>query len=103
MHERDTQTTEAARSLPIGPAGAHKPVVSRPNGGLLMTRADLDLAERSLPMVTIRVEKRYGPATVHSSVTAPSVEQALALAGEGARVVFPIDAELFFASAKANS
>ncbi len=68
-----------------------------------MTRADLDLAGRSLPMVTIRVEKRYGPATVHSRVTAPTVEQALALAGEGARVVSPIDTELFFASAKANS
>jgi hypothetical protein len=54
-------------------------------------------------MVTIRVEKRYGPATVYYCVTASSVEQALALAGEDARVVFPIDAELFFASSKANS
>jgi len=62
-----------------------------------MYRADLDLAGRSLPMVTIRVEKRYGSATVHSCVTAPSIEQALALAGEGARVVTPIDGEPFFA------
>ncbi len=54
-------------------------------------------------MVTIHVEERYGTATVHSCVTAPSVEQALALAAEAARVVFLIDAEMFFASAKANS
>jgi hypothetical protein len=45
-------------------------------------------------MVTIRVVKRYGSATVHYCVTAPSVEQALALSGEGARVVFPIDGEM---------
>jgi hypothetical protein len=57
------------------------------------------LAGRSLPMITIRVEKRYGSATVRSCVTAPSIEQALLLAGESARVVFPIDGETFFASA----
>jgi hypothetical protein len=67
-----------------------------------MYRADLDLAGRSLPIVTIRVEKRYGSTTVHSCVTASSIEQALALAGEGARVVIPIDGELLFASAKAR-
>jgi hypothetical protein len=63
----------------------------------------LDLAGRSLPMVTILVEKRYGPSTVRSCFTAPSIERALRRAGEGARVVFPIDGETFFASAKANS
>ena len=59
----------------------------------------LDLAGRSLPMITIHVEKRYGSSTVRSCVTAPSIEQALKLAGKGARVVFPIDGEVFFASA----
>ena len=58
-----------------------------------------DLAGRSLPMITIHVEKRYGSSTVRSCVTAPSIEQALKLAGEAARVVFPIDGEAFFASA----
>ena len=59
----------------------------------------LDLAGRSLPMITIHVEKRYGSSTVRSCITAPSIEQALKLAGEAARVVFPIDGEAFFASA----
>jgi hypothetical protein len=54
-------------------------------------------------MITIHVKKRYGSTTVRSCVTAPTIEQALLLAGEGARVVFPIDGETFFASAKANS
>jgi hypothetical protein len=64
-----------------------------------MYRAALDLAGRSLPMITIHVKKRYGSTTVRSCVTAPTIEQALLLAGEGARVVFPIDGETFFASA----
>jgi hypothetical protein len=64
-----------------------------------MYRRTLDLAGRSLPMITIHVKKRYGSATVCSCVTAPTIEQALLLAGEGARVVFPIDGETFFASA----
>jgi hypothetical protein len=68
-----------------------------------MYRAALDLAGRSLPMITIHVKKRYGSSTVRSCVMAPTIEQALLLAGEGARVIFPIDGEAFFASAKANS
>ena len=64
-----------------------------------MYRRALNLAGRSLPMITIHVEKRYGSSTVRSCVTAPTIEQALLLAGEGARVVFPIDGEAFFASA----
>ena len=55
-----------------------------------------DLAGRSLPMITIHVEKHYGSSTIRSCVTAPSIEQALLVAGEGARVVFPIDAERYF-------
>jgi hypothetical protein len=64
-----------------------------------MYRRNLDLAGRSLPMITIHVKKRYGSSTVRSCVTAPTIEQALLLAGEGARVVFPIDGDAFFASA----
>ncbi len=53
-------------------------------------------------MVTIKVRKRYGAATVESSVTAESIERALALASPGARVVFPLDPEAFFAPSSAN-
>jgi hypothetical protein len=49
-------------------------------------------------MISIRVQKRRGEATVRFRVTAPSIERALEIAGEGARVVFPIDGEEFFAS-----
>ena len=64
-----------------------------------MYRRAHNLAGRSLPMITINVEKRYGSSTIRSSVTAPTIERALLLAGEGARVVFPIDSGAFFASA----
>lgn len=53
-------------------------------------------------MITIRVRKRYGAATVESRVTAESIERALALAGPGARVVFPLDPKTFFAPSPAN-
>ena len=55
-----------------------------------------DQAGRSLPMITIHLEKHYGSSTIRSCVRAPSIEQALLVAGEGARVVFPIDAERYF-------
>ncbi len=45
-----------------------------PNGGPLTYPTALDLAGRSLPMITIHVEKRYGSSTVRSCVTAPSME-----------------------------
>jgi hypothetical protein len=65
-----------------------------------MHRTTRDLAGAARGMVSIRVERRYGSTIIRASVTAPSIEQALRLAGEGARVVFPIDGEAFFASAK---
>src|SRR4028119_1302154 len=68
---------------------------SRTEGEEMYRRA-LDLAGRSLPMITIHVKKRYGYSTVCSCVTAPTIEQALLLAGEGARVVFPIDGAAVF-------
>ena len=58
---------------------------------------------RLYTMITIHVRKRYGASTVRWSVMAPSIEQALKLAGDGAGVVCPIDGEAYFASAKANS
>jgi hypothetical protein len=53
-------------------------------------------------MICIRVEKCCGFVTVRFRVTAPSIERALEIAGEGARVLFPIDGEKFFAN-KANA
>jgi hypothetical protein len=48
-------------------------------------------------MISIRVQRRRGNVTVRFRVTAPSIERALEMAGEGTRVVFPIDGEEFFA------
>jgi hypothetical protein len=53
-------------------------------------------------MISIRVQRRRGNVTVRFRVTAPSIERALEIAGEGARVLFPIDGEKFFAN-KANA
>jgi len=53
-------------------------------------------------MISIRVQKRHGTVIVHSRVTAPSIERALEVAGEGTKVVFPINGEEFFALAKGN-
>lgn len=49
-------------------------------------------------MVTVMIEKTYGSATVRASVTAPSIERALQVAGPRARVIFPLDPDLFFAT-----
>ena len=49
-------------------------------------------------MIAVTVEKNYGTATARVRVRAASIERALRLAGEDARVVFPIEAELFFAA-----
>jgi hypothetical protein len=65
-----------------------------------MYRTAHALAGRSPTMITLRVEKRYGNTLIRSRVTAASIEQALRLAGKSARVVFPVDGEAFFASAK---
>ena len=48
-------------------------------------------------MIVVMVEKKYGMKTVRARVRASSIEQALQLVGEDAYVVFPIDAEPFFA------
>ena len=48
-------------------------------------------------MIEVTVEKRCGMATARVRMRAISIERALRLAGEGTRVVFPIDAQLFFA------
>lgn len=47
-------------------------------------------------MIQITAEKRYGTATVRYRVVAGSIQRAVEFAGEGARVVFPIDPESFF-------
>jgi hypothetical protein len=54
-------------------------------------------------MIAVTVERSYGTATARVRVRAASIERALLLAGEeDARVVFPIEAELFFAAQDAQ-
>ena len=48
-------------------------------------------------MIVVTVEKRYRRTTVKARVRASSIQRALQLVGEDAHMVFPIDAELFFA------
>jgi hypothetical protein len=48
-------------------------------------------------MITVTVNKTHGVQTVRTSISAPSIEEAVRIAGEGARLEFPIDGELFFA------
>ena len=53
-------------------------------------------------MITVTVEKRYGAGgatTIRARITAPTIERAVELAGPNSRVVFPIDANAFFAPA----
>ncbi len=64
-----------------------------------MYRTAHALAGRPPAMITVRMEKRYGTASMRFSVTAASIGEALELAGKGARVVFPIDGEAFLAKA----
>jgi len=52
-------------------------------------------------MIRVTVEIREGALTYRVRVTAPSIERALEIAGEGkpgrrVRLVFPIDSEVFF-------
>ena len=50
-------------------------------------------------MIVVTVEKRYRMTTVRARVRTSSIERALQLVGgEDAHVVFPIDAEHFFAA-----
>ncbi len=48
-------------------------------------------------MIMVTIEKSYGAATVRARVTAPTIERAVAFAGPGSRVEFPIAGEEFFA------
>ena len=48
-------------------------------------------------MITVTVNKTHGAQTARASISAPSSAEAVRIAGEGARLEFPIDAELFFA------
>ena len=53
-------------------------------------------------MIAVTLQKTYGTMTARVRVRAASIQRALRLAGEGARVVFPIDAQLFFAEQDAQ-
>ena len=48
-------------------------------------------------MITVTVNKTHGAQTVRASISAPSIEEAVRIAGDGARLEFPIDGDLFFA------
>ena len=55
-------------------------------------------------MITVTVEQKQGPTTRRMQVSASSIERVLQISGAGrpdthVRVVFPIDAETFFAPA----
>jgi hypothetical protein len=52
-------------------------------------------------MVTVSIEKRYGSATVRACITAENIGRAMELAGPGAKLLFPLDPETFFAPAQA--
>jgi hypothetical protein len=47
-------------------------------------------------MITVTVNKTHGTQTVRASISAPSIEEAVRIAGDGAHLEFPIDGELFF-------
>jgi hypothetical protein len=52
-------------------------------------------------MLCVTIEVREGAATLRVRITAPSIERALKLAGDGVparrvRLLFPIDPEAFF-------
>jgi hypothetical protein len=54
-------------------------------------------------MLCVTIEVREGAATLRVRITAPSIERALKLAGDGVparrvRLLFPIDPEAFFAA-----
>jgi hypothetical protein len=56
---------------------------------------------RSTQMICVTIEIREGALTYRVQITAPSIEQALKVAGEGkpgrrVRLLFPIDPEAFF-------
>ena len=51
-------------------------------------------------MITVTVEKRYGTngdTKVRAKISAPTIERAVEIAGEGARLVLPIEGGTFFA------
>lgn len=58
--------------------------------------------KRARAMITATVEQKQGAATRQMKVSAPSIERVLEISGSGrpdtkVRIVFPIDAEAFFA------
>ena len=48
-------------------------------------------------MITVTVNRTHGAQTVRARISAPSIEEAVRIAGEGARLEVPIDGKLFFA------
>jgi hypothetical protein len=64
--------------------------------------------KRNTEMVRVTVEVREGALTNRVRVTAPSIERALEIVGEGksgrrVRLLFPIDPEVFFVPAASGA
>lgn len=53
-------------------------------------------------MITVTVEKTCGAASIRARVSAPTIERAVVMAGDGARLVLPIDGTTFFAPVTAE-
>jgi hypothetical protein len=64
--------------------------------------------KRNTEMIQVTVEVREGALTYWAGVTAPSIERAVEIAGEGkpgrrVRLIFPIDPEVFFVPAASGA
>jgi hypothetical protein len=64
--------------------------------------------KRNIEMIWVTVEIREDVLTYRVRVTAPSIERALEIAGEGkpdrrVRLIFPIDPEVFFVPAASGT
>jgi hypothetical protein len=75
--------------------------------GRFLSKAGGARQRRSTEMIRVSVEIRKGALTYRAQVTAPSIERALEIMGEGrpgrrVRLLFPIDPDAFFVTAAAS-
>jgi hypothetical protein len=76
--------------------------------GTFLSKAGGARQRSSTEMIRVSVEIREGALTYRARVTAPSIERALEIIGEGkpsrrVRLLFPIDPDAFFVTAAASS
>jgi hypothetical protein len=75
--------------------------------GTFLSKAGGARQRRSTEMIRVSVEIREDALTYRARVTAPSIERALEIMGEGkpgrrVRLLFPIDPDAFFVTATAS-